>query len=266
MNSLIGKMASKGIWIFFTAVFFSSCGLESIGYLSPPQVLEPELGEDYKRTWVYTPDYGTENPGFTGYNLYYRIYRLNPIQGTLANQNADRSSLNPGDPINKLIQSKAYRQLASFTSFSAPLVSVPNPVNQSYTFTLDFSDLRALESAPLLNPLEGEPIYEPVVRIFQNDLEVGNPLRVGRSPIQTTDRTRFANLFTDAYRFEGPNDLALKFEPYLKSDWESSGQSNLAVIVVFLVAYGVQLGQSPPDFESEPVLLGTFGPFEIQRN
>lgn len=186
-------MSRKGLGLLFGGMMFfmNSCGIPNIYTLTAPYSVVPSAqiqGNSTTHQLVINQPSGLYDPatdGFTGYDIYYRIYSQGTGANLLNNDNSQLTNYNP--TVSQLVNSLGYKLLLPTTNLNAngdptsagsiePTINVGALASSTVTFTIDFS---TIYNAGFLNQLNSSSTM-PGVTITCSD-PAFTPLRVYRN-------------------------------------------------------------------------------------
>jgi hypothetical protein len=192
------------------ALALAGCGLENVPILSQPGFLIPS-GDVFRFKKILANGDATE-PGFRGYDIYYKIYKISSL--------VDINILT----IEELAQK--FRRLTFYTTsggvFPSPLVPIASAdLTASFEINVDFSPDLLDEARPQLKSIPNTP-DTPTSPIDIEDFRRG----LGVTYTSSSETKRFAHF--------AENDADI--DPTIWADIEVSAE---VLIAAYVVSYGV---------------------------
>jgi len=170
-----------GAWslLAFVMVFWSSCGLETVPSLNPPDVNYNDTLRNGPSTLSFVHlDSRYESSDFSGYQIFYKIYPVSAT-GDFARLLADRTSLSASPTVAQLgalgYQSFSFSNVSEGTSAGTEGLLVQN-LGDNETVTLDFSQFLNSEVTSSVQPLllKGG-VLAPKPYLYRAPVLVGTP-------------------------------------------------------------------------------------------
>ena len=211
-------------------LLFSSCGIETVAYLSPPSTSYTSQ-TDFTKLTISAGNYDTSTD-FRGYEVYYRIY-AQPTSGQFDILAWDVQRLAATPTLDYLIL-MGYQRLGGNVNNSGTLPLISNPSSGS-TVTLDFSAFTSVNRTTTISNYSHTGTPLPPLPTVQNGAG-GTPFPVYRTVSTSVTPPWFSDLYATPFTAlsdmltTAPNDSSFPSTPITQS-------TQYYQICVFIVAY-----------------------------